>query len=379
MNSWLHLWLGLTSGLIVLVVSLTGTLFVFCDETIEALAGNARYVQATNSPRLSSEQLISAFKQQYPDRKPFYFEVYKDPNKSFKIASGDKEQSNFTYTWLNPYTGKVQGVSSSYWFFYVVAHLHSQLLLHETGRIVVGIATIIFFFQLISGLVLWWPVNANALSQRVKFLWKKTTKWKRKNYDLHNVLGFYSLLPAILITVTGLIMAYEVLGNLTQTVFGGSTDAHEQEKKLTPKYEKDLRFMSYDQIIDHQLQSGDNVKIVRLSIPRKDSVTTLYCVAAEKVGLKSWVNGQAGAVNRYTGEFVKFPKDLQKHEQIETLNFDLHVGYWYGLPSKIFTFMVGLICTSLPITGFFIWWGRRKKEKKGVQTTSSKTFIPNKI
>ena len=47
------------------------------------------------------------------------------------------------------------------------------------------------------------------------------------------------------------------------------------------------------------------------------------------------------------------------------MNFDLHVGAWAGLPSKILTFFAGLICASLPVTGFVIWWGRRKKEGKG--------------
>ncbi|WP_373285061.1 hypothetical protein [Parapedobacter defluvii] len=36
------------------------------------------------------------------------------------------------------------------------------------------------------------------------------------------------------------------------------------------------------------------------------------------------------------------------------------MGQW----GKFFTFVGGLIATSLPITGFYIWWGRRRKHKK---------------
>ncbi len=55
------------------------------------------------------------------------------------------------------------------------------------------------------------------------------------------------------------------------------------------------------------------------------------------------------------------------HEEIEHTNFDLHVGYWGGMFGKIFTFIIGIICTSLPVTGFLIWWGRKNKSGKKVK------------
>jgi hypothetical protein len=44
----------------------------------------------------------------------------------------------------------------------------------------------------------------------------------------------YSLLPAVFITITGLIMAYKVLTDLTQEAFGGVADAH----TIAEKYRK---------------------------------------------------------------------------------------------------------------------------------------------
>jgi len=34
-----------------------------------------------------------------------------------------------------------------------------------------------------------------------------------------------------------------------------------------------------------------------------------------------------------------------------------------GLPGKILAFLVSLIAASLPITGFYIWWGKKHKQK----------------
>jgi uncharacterized iron-regulated membrane protein len=43
------------------------------------------------------------------------------------------------------------------------------------------------------------------------------------------------------------------------------------------------------------------------------------------------------------------------------MNYDIHVGAILGFPGKVLAFLASLIAASLPVTGFMIWWGRRKK------------------
>ncbi|MFC1223951.1 PepSY domain-containing protein [Pedobacter sp. BG31] len=45
------------------------------------------------------------------------------------------------------------------------------------------------------------------------------------------------------------------------------------------------------------------------------------------------------------------------------MNYDIHVGAILGLPGKVMAFFASLIAASLPITGFIIWWGKKKKNK----------------
>lgn len=68
-------------------------------------------------------------------------------------------------------------------------------------------------------------------NQNIFFKFKRGVKWKRRNYDLHNVLGFYVVIPALFVTITGLIMAYEVLESFTQKSFGGVPAT--EERKLS--------------------------------------------------------------------------------------------------------------------------------------------------
>ena len=55
------------------------------------------------------------------------------------------------------------------------------------------------------------------------------------------------------------------------------------------------------------------------------------------------------------------PKDKNFGEKVIAANYDIHVGAILGLPTKIIGFIVSLIIASMPVTGFMIWWGRRKK------------------
>ncbi len=72
--------------------------------------------------------------------------------------------------------------------FVLAGHRWLWLPSYEVGHTIVNYATLIFIISLITGLVLWWPKNKAAAKQRFRFKWKPGTKWRRKNYDVHNVL-----------------------------------------------------------------------------------------------------------------------------------------------------------------------------------------------
>lgn len=107
------------------------------------------------------------------------------------------------WAYVDPYSSEVLKVEDkTFEFFRFVLALHWSLLLREDiGQLIVGTATLIFILILVTGLVLWWPQNKKAFKIRTCFRWKPATRWKRKNYDLHNILGFYSMFIAL----TGLV------------------------------------------------------------------------------------------------------------------------------------------------------------------------------
>ncbi|HEX7754467.1 MAG TPA: PepSY-associated TM helix domain-containing protein, partial [Niabella sp.] len=73
--------------------------------------------------------------------------------------------------------------------------------------------------------------------------------------------------------------------------------------------------------------------------------------------------GKTFYVDAYTGSTLNLSPRILKDARMANTNLSLHIGTWYGLPGKILTFIVCLICTSLPVTGFMIWLNKRKKIK----------------
>ena len=102
--------------------------------------------------------------------------------------------------------------------------IHWSFLLKESwGKYVVGIPVIIFIGMLITGIVLWWPKNKAARKQRFWFRWKSIKNWKRKNYDLHNIFGFYSSVFALIFAITGLFYAFFVIKAAIYFISSGGT------------------------------------------------------------------------------------------------------------------------------------------------------------
>ncbi|RZK90429.1 MAG: PepSY domain-containing protein, partial [Hymenobacter sp.] len=215
----LHLWLGLASGLIVLIVSLSGAVFVFQDE-IRDLTQPWRKVEVQAQPMLLPSVLQAAATKAQPGFAASWT-TYNGPDRSTAVYLSKGEE--VYYAFLNPYTGqvlKVQNLKSD--FFTVVQYLHMYLLLPPAiGKWVVDIAVITFVIMLISGLVLWWPRNKAARKQRFSVKWDASPK--RRNYDLHNVFGFYASGLALVLALSGLCISYEWLMDGVGALANGGT------------------------------------------------------------------------------------------------------------------------------------------------------------
>lgn len=368
----IHLWLGLSSGLIVVILGITGCLYCF-EEELRPIVHDYYYVDQVKDKKLPLSQLIEIAKNansDYPKQSFSGCRTFSDDNRTvvmwfYKELDKDAfwywNQYHNTYLYLDPFTGNVKKQEDyNFEFFVFVRMLHQTLCLNsDIGDPIVGTATIVFIISLITGLILWWPKNKQAAKQRFSFQWKNSTKWKRKNYDLHNILGFYSMLFALLIALTGLVWAFQSYDKGVQWLLnGGETFENERFVSDTTQYTKK---MPTDKIYASIRQSQPKAKSFYLFVPEeKDSLATFSTF----IRYNNRFDDVSIEFDRYTAKPLKIETYHEKNngEKFRFINYDLHVGSILGFAGKVLAFFASLICASLPVTGFLIWWGRNNKK-----------------
>ncbi|MBJ6143623.1 PepSY domain-containing protein [Hymenobacter sp. BT559] len=360
----LHLWLGLASGLIVLIVSLSGAVFVFQDE-IRDLTQPWRKVEVQATPMLLPSVLQATAVQAKPGFAASWT-TYNGPDRSTAVYLSKGEE--VYYAFLNPYTGqllKVQNLQSD--FFTIVQYLHMYLLLPPAiGKWVVDIAVITFVVMLVSGLVLWWPRNKAARKQRFSVKWQASPK--RRTYDLHNVLGFYASALGLVLALTGLSISYEwLMDGMGALANGGHSIVAENAE---PKVDTLLTARPARPVVDiayaHLRQQSPQAQMLLIG-PTADAAMPVWCTAYAKS--LHYYHRDEYRFHPRTGQLLmaQLHDSKSNGKKLADMNYDLHTGLILGLGGKIIAFTVSLVCASLPVTGFLVWRGRQHNRKKHQQ------------
>lgn len=370
----IHLWLGLSSGITVIILGITGCLYVF-EEELRPLIHDYYYIDQIKNKKLPISQLIAiaqeANKKINPNQTLSGGRILNDDKRTVIIwffEELDKDaiwywnQYQNTYVYIDPYTGNIKKFENyNFEFFVFVRMLHQTLCFNsKIGDPITGAATIIFIISLITGLILWWPKNKSAAKQRFWFRWKNTTKWKRKNYDLHNILGYYMLIFALIIALTGLVWAFDCYDKGLQWLFNcGKTIKKEKLVSDTTQYSKNT---ATDKIYAATIKANPNAKSYYLFLPKADDSLATFQTF---VRYQSRFNDVSMDFDRSTAKLLRVTtyKDKSGGEKFRFLNYDLHVGCILGFSGKVLAFFASLVSASLPITGFLIWWGRKNKKK----------------
>ncbi|REA62212.1 PepSY domain-containing protein [Dyadobacter luteus] len=370
-SSQLHLWLGISSGLVVFIVALTGCILVF-EEELEPVINRSFHIVAVpeNSSRLSLDSLTHLVQAQFPKNKLSRIIVEKEENRSilFGFKQGKKEKELLTAA-MNPYTGQLIGSRAEHdTFFEVVLRLHRYLCMGDTGKVITGISCICFLVIMITGLVLWWP---NRKNQKQRFTIKWDASPKRLNWDLHAVFGFYVLPFVFLIALTGLVWSYKWVNNLIYLAFDGKP----QQKREAPAQ---LSLMGksathYQEILSETHKLLPNPGKVTFTTLDADSLSITIAKTDDAAAISNVVSFLYFSKTDGSLVSTRLYKDETPGFKARRVVFPIHTGSLWGLPTKIIAFIASFIAASLPVTGIIIWLGRKKKGKKKTKKALTKS------
>lgn len=372
-----HLWLGLLSSIIILVVCLTGCLYAFKNQITDFSNREKVYINAISghakNPDLIKGELLKQNKELtsllIPDEK----------GRSYVVGYRENQLDKVTY--YNQYTGEILGQPDvgSGRFFEVVLDIHRNLMMGNTGRQILGAGVLMFCVLLISGLILWLPKKLKFLKQGLTVMFR--AKFQRVNYDLHNTLGFYTFMVLFFIAVTGLYITYPWVKNALIISLGGSSIDNISKDKYNgddafgglledmlqkqdeKKNLKDSESASIDKILKLADQHLPYPAVTSIELPNKDNPRYVV-IKTNTQNLLGMMLPDEVTFDK-TGNFKtkELFSDKPLNKQFTSLAKPLHTGEIMGLPSIILYFIVSLIGCSLPVTGFLIWWHRFRKIK----------------
>jgi len=193
-----HMWSGIGVGLYVVLVSVTGSVLVWRNELAVA-ATHDPIIVTGSGPRLTDQQLREAATRAYPGYSVIINRA-RNPDQAVDISlesSTDRQVRLF-----DPYTGHDLGDSVPIGLRGIreLLDLHDDLLAGRAGRKVNGFGALLLVVLSLTGIVVWWPGIRNW---RRHMTVHRNVGWRRVTWDLHNMIGFWTLGFIVLFGISG--------------------------------------------------------------------------------------------------------------------------------------------------------------------------------
>lgn len=384
-----HFYAGMIVSPILMIISITGGLYLFAAETGDFVHHDRVFVDSVGQTEPYAAMLASA-EEAVPGSKATRITLHADPSRTavVSVTSANKQEEpkkkkrrdQSTSVYVNPYTAQVQQVESgpdrTSAFFRTVLNIHRRLLVGTTGRIVVELTTTWTIILFISGVYLWWPRK----KEKIRGVWvpRLSGKFYTILRDLHTVPGIYLAPICVIIILSGMfytIVWGESFYYVTNPIIGNRVAQQEASKGKESKPEE-----TEPQYVPPKFELQAAMSKARELYPDRDVTLTLpskgddhYDVSA----INDYARGTYGAMDstglklhRDTGEVMDI-SDLWNNDRYwwHTWAYPLHVGSVLGMTSKIFWLLACIILVAMPFTGIWMWWKRRPTGKTGFPAT----------
>jgi len=370
-KSWttrLHRWVGLASGVVVFIVSLSGAIYVW-EAELFALGNRGLVYVAPAGSRADAATLVAAAQGALaPGRQVQRLTLYRDPGRAAVAISqrGNPEAASYfqEYDWydevyLDPASARVLGVvdRTREWTF-VTRRIHTSLLLAERGTHLVAVATLLFTGMLLTGLYLWWPRTRAVLATRLRP--RLVGPWKRAVFDGHAVLGFYGLLGLLVVALTGPVWTWRWYTNaIAWTLTGEARLVNEPvpvpAPVVTPSAQPEERAL--------QATARAVPDYGRLMLEVPPDSTRVLTVGAVFDRSSLWEEYERYYFHPTSGELLGDERFEEKNLAMKwrNSNYGIHTGTLLGWPMQLAATAVAVLATSLPVTGALVWFPRWRR------------------
>ena len=332
--AWLHLWVGLTVGIVFAVVGLSGSALVFHEELL-----HWQHPQLASGRAVADPAVLAAVIErggadlrslQFPSEAMPTWIGFTADGRRVHYATDDgrvlleRDTGNDALLWLH--------------------ELHTHLLAGETGEQVNGVLGCVSLALVLVGLYLWWPARGRMLAQLRVFNGPPVRRW----LTWHRTSGVVLLPLLVLSLLTGVGMVYhEAARSLLASTLGGSALPKPPQSTPAP--------VRWTLVLQAARDAAAPARLTRVSVPKADDGT----IAFRARHPDEWhPNGRSTVAIAAAGgnvlQVYNAPAQPLGSRAAEAI-YPLHIGVAGGLPLRVLTFVAGLMPAFLLVTGFLFW------------------------
>jgi uncharacterized iron-regulated membrane protein len=347
----LHRWIGLTFGLILVSISITGTLLVVHDQLESTFESAAHVVAPRSDVRAPLTSVVQKLAAEHPEVRPTLvaFED-QDPGRAWSIYFRNDENRELRYrATANPYTGEVlsyrhqdKGTLTG-----LLLQLHFTLFLGRWGTWLTALTAVSLFLTSLAGFYIY----RNALRDMWRIPFRRINGSRHIARDLHRWVGTWALLFNLLAGATGTWFMVLVIQNRFFETPAAKKAAVYDVAKLP-----DL-----DRIVADARQQYPAAELLNVALPQrangKITVSFLHRDAAV------WHKFSRVSYDAKTGARIQIA-DAQTQPflvKLRSILSPLHFGFYGAKWVQVLYFFGGLTPGLLSISGFIVWRTRHSR------------------
>ncbi|MBE0495691.1 MAG: PepSY domain-containing protein [Campylobacterales bacterium] len=217
----IHWLLGLVSGFVLVIVSLSGAALSYEKEILRAINKDIYTVSVPQDANKLPLDLLLVHVREALKIPIQAVTLSSDPRASMGvIVLGEGVNAGHGVThYVDPYTGEILPALRGLSFFQVMHDLHRRLTFGSVGKQIVGASSLLLLVLVVSGIYLYWPRIRRSFGSSLTFNFK--SKGRYFLYSMHSAVGMWVTLLYVLAVLTGLYWSYDwyrgALHNITNT------------------------------------------------------------------------------------------------------------------------------------------------------------------
>ncbi len=384
---WSHLLAGVIGGTVIFIMSATGVILMYEHQLVEYAERDVRLVvpPAANAQRISLDELVAKARAQNPKAQPTGVVLRNEPTASVAVGFGREGA-----TYVNPYTGAILGSESKlHDWFHDVVDWHRWLGTEGEGRVtaraITGACNLAFFWLALTGVYLWWPRSWHWRGLKPSLLFNFHLRGKARDWNWHNVIGFWSSSVLIILTLTAAVMSYPWANDLLYTLTGSEPPpraqapgpaAQAQQRRGAGTEARERKPMaSFDAFLARADQQAPGWIMMMMRLPpRGDGPVTV--LIQEPTAPHIFARSQL-ALNRSSAEVIKWEPyaAASPGRKLRVWVRGLHTGEALGFAGQTVAGLASLGGCFLVWTGFAMAWRRFRYRKRDAEDATTVEYV----